>query len=124
MALLEAFDSLAPFVQLAVVIGVFATIFLVACNRTAATNLITFLCDLYSIHLRKDRRNQQPSHYTYGQQRSLHQRRAGAGNGREKRGAVDEVVELSLPFEAKCGATPTAGREKDAASQHIEVEVE
>lgn len=124
MALLEAFESLAPFVQLAVVIGVFATIFLIACNRTAATNLITFLRDLYGVHPHKDDRNQQPSHHSYGQQRSLHQQRAGASNGREKRGAFDEVVELSLPFEAKCGATPRAGKEKEVAGKHIEVEVE
>jgi hypothetical protein len=124
MSFLEAFSSLAPFVQLALIVGTFATVFLVACNRTAATNLITFLRDLYSIRLYKDRSNQQLPHHPYDQQWNYSQQRTGADKGQEKWIAPDELVELNLPFEAQNGVLSMAGREKDTIGQPIEAEVE
>jgi hypothetical protein len=118
MEFMGMFDNLAPFVQLTVVIGTFATIFLVACNRTAAINLITFLRDLYGIHRYKDQRDQQHSHYGYGQQG------AKVGNGGQNKVAMSMMEELSLPFEAKHDTTLMAGREKDVAGQQIKAEVE
>ncbi len=50
MALLELFGTLAPIVQLALVLGCFATVFLVACRRDAATNLAVFLREVFRIN--------------------------------------------------------------------------
>src|SRR5260221_9467442 len=46
MEIIEAFGKLPSVVQFIFVIGGFATIFLIACNRTAGANLIEFLQDL------------------------------------------------------------------------------
>ena len=47
MDFLELFRGLGSFAQLALVVGCFATIFLVAYNRTAANNLTIFLRTLH-----------------------------------------------------------------------------
>jgi hypothetical protein len=49
MGLLELLGWLGPFTQLALVVGCFATIFLIAFNRTAANNLTLFLQSLHKI---------------------------------------------------------------------------
>lgn len=49
MELLDLFGKLPPFVQMALVVGSFALLFLVACSRTAANNLLSFLSGLCEI---------------------------------------------------------------------------
>jgi hypothetical protein len=50
MISVDIFSGLAPFVQLVFVVSAFTLIFLIAYNRTAATNLTTFFRELYAIH--------------------------------------------------------------------------
>ncbi len=68
MEILELFGKLTPLVQLALVIGCFGTILLVACNRGAATNLAMFLHEVYRIH-RRGQRHQFPLHEGAGRRR-------------------------------------------------------
>src|SRR2546426_8356739 len=73
MEFLELFGKLPPFVQMALIGGSFALLFLVACSRTAATNLLSFLSDLCEIVWGERRRQRRGEKYRW---RPFRQRRA------------------------------------------------
>ena len=112
MAFLEVFANLTPFVQLSLVTGGFATIFIIAYNRTAATNLITFLRDLYDIRHHKERRNQQGLYRQYFRSQPPSSRKFRVGGKRSKM-AVMRIVEFGPPFEAKQDAILKIGKRED-----------